>query len=57
MYFFCTQAMIQSSKKTMMNAARLSVGLETLDDLIWDLERGLQAAAKTTDPVKEEARV
>jgi O-acetylhomoserine (thiol)-lyase len=24
---------------------RLSVGLETLDDLIWDLERGLEAAA------------
>jgi O-acetylhomoserine (thiol)-lyase len=23
---------------------RLSVGLESLDDLIWDLERGLQAA-------------
>ncbi len=23
---------------------RLSVGLETLDDLIWDLERGLEAA-------------
>ena len=33
---------------------RLSVGLETLDDLIWDLERGLQAAAKTM--VTEEAR-
>jgi O-acetylhomoserine (thiol)-lyase len=26
---------------------RLSVGLETLDDLIWDLERGLQAATAT----------
>jgi O-acetylhomoserine (thiol)-lyase len=25
---------------------RLSVGLETLDDLIWDLERGLQAASE-----------
>jgi len=24
---------------------RLSVGLETLDDLVWDLERGLQAAS------------
>ena len=24
---------------------RLSVGLETLDDLIWDLERGLSAAS------------
>jgi O-acetylhomoserine (thiol)-lyase len=24
---------------------RLSVGLETLDDLIWDLEHGLRAAA------------
>jgi O-acetylhomoserine (thiol)-lyase len=24
---------------------RLSVGLETLDDLIWDLERGLAAAS------------
>ncbi len=32
---------------------RLSVGLETLDDLIWDLERGLEAAAKTTDATKE----
>ncbi len=29
---------------------RLSVGLESLDDLIWDLERGL-AAAKTALPV------
>jgi O-acetylhomoserine (thiol)-lyase len=35
---------------------RLSVGLETLDDLIWDLERGLQAAAKTMESVTEEAR-
>ena len=35
---------------------RLSVGLETLDDLIWDLDRGLQAAAKTIDSVKEEAK-
>ena len=26
---------------------RLSVGLETLDDLIWDLERGLDAASET----------
>ncbi len=26
---------------------RLSVGLETLDDLIWDLEKGLRAAAAT----------
>lgn len=26
---------------------RLSVGLETLDDLIWDLERGLSAAGET----------
>jgi O-acetylhomoserine (thiol)-lyase len=25
---------------------RLSVGLETLDDLLWDLERGLSAAAQ-----------
>lgn len=33
---------------------RLSVGVETLDDLIWDLERGLQAAAKTIDSVTEE---
>ena len=24
---------------------RLSVGLETLDDLVWDLERGLQTAS------------
>jgi O-acetylhomoserine (thiol)-lyase len=31
---------------------RLSVGLETLDDLIWDLERGLNAATQTrTDTV------
>src|SRR5207245_6881311 len=28
---------------------RLSLGLETLDDLIWDLERGL-AAAGASDP-------
>jgi len=27
---------------------RLSVGLESLDDLIWDLKRGLRAAATTT---------
>ncbi|HEV8194307.1 MAG TPA: PLP-dependent transferase, partial [Ktedonobacterales bacterium] len=27
---------------------RLSVGLETLDDLIWDLERGLRAASAAT---------
>jgi O-acetylhomoserine (thiol)-lyase len=27
---------------------RLSVGVETLDDLIWDLERGLSAAASAT---------
>jgi O-acetylhomoserine (thiol)-lyase len=27
---------------------RLSVGLETLDDLVWDLERGLAAAAGST---------
>ena len=26
---------------------RLSVGLETLDDLLWDLERGLSAAGET----------
>jgi O-acetylhomoserine (thiol)-lyase len=25
---------------------RLSVGLETLDDLVWDLERGLAAASQ-----------
>ena len=25
---------------------RLSVGLETLDDLVWDLERGLRAASQ-----------
>jgi O-acetylhomoserine (thiol)-lyase len=35
---------------------RLSVGLETLDDLIWDLERGLQAAAKTLDSSTLEVR-
>lgn len=28
---------------------RLSVGLETLDDLLWDLDQGLQAAAATED--------
>jgi O-acetylhomoserine (thiol)-lyase len=37
---------------------RLSVGLETLDDLVWDLERGLAAAsgapATTVDGVAEE---
>jgi O-acetylhomoserine (thiol)-lyase len=27
---------------------RLSVGLETLDDLIWDLERGLEAASSAS---------
>ena len=27
---------------------RLSVGLETLDDLVWDLERGLRAAAQAS---------
>jgi O-acetylhomoserine (thiol)-lyase len=26
---------------------RLSVGLEDVDDLIWDLDRGLEAAART----------
>ena len=31
---------------------RLSVGLETLDDLLWDLERGL-AAAGTRSTVRE----
>jgi O-acetylhomoserine (thiol)-lyase len=35
---------------------RLSVGLETLDDLIWDLERGLEAAAKTLDSAAQEVR-
>jgi O-acetylhomoserine (thiol)-lyase len=35
---------------------RLSVGVETLEDLIWDLERGLQAAAKTIDSVREETK-
>jgi len=35
---------------------RLSVGLETVDDLIWDLERGLQAATRTIDPIEEEVR-
>ncbi|HEX6507637.1 MAG TPA: PLP-dependent transferase, partial [Chloroflexota bacterium] len=28
---------------------RLSVGLETLDDLLWDLDRGLQAAMSSKD--------
>jgi O-acetylhomoserine (thiol)-lyase len=32
---------------------RLSVGLETADDLIWDLERGLRAAA-AVQPVPQE---
>ena len=27
---------------------RLSVGIETLDDLLWDLERGLDAAGSAT---------
>jgi cystathionine beta-lyase/cystathionine gamma-synthase len=27
---------------------RLSVGLEDLDDLVWDLERGLRAASDST---------
>ena len=35
---------------------RLSVGVETLDDLIWDLERGLQVAAKTIDSATQEVR-
>src|SRR5947208_1064547 len=32
---------------------RLSVGLESIDDLIWDLERGLQAAAATGEMERE----
>jgi O-acetylhomoserine (thiol)-lyase len=32
---------------------RLSVGLESIDDLIWDLERGLRAAAATGDARRE----
>src|SRR5207248_2290917 len=28
---------------------RLSVGLETIDDLLWDLERGLAAARESDD--------
>ena len=31
---------------------RLSVGLETLDDLLWDLERGLRAAERHAGPVQ-----
>jgi O-acetylhomoserine (thiol)-lyase len=34
---------------------RLSVGVETLDDLIWDLENGLRAAAGTLRSVTHEA--
>jgi O-acetylhomoserine (thiol)-lyase len=33
---------------------RLSVGLETLDDLIWDLERGLRAARAADSNVRTE---
>jgi O-acetylhomoserine (thiol)-lyase len=34
---------------------RLSVGLETLDDLLWDLERGLRAASgATVDGIAQE---
>jgi O-acetylhomoserine (thiol)-lyase len=32
---------------------RLSVGLESIDDLIWDLERGLEAAAATGETRRE----
>lgn len=32
---------------------RLSVGLETLDDLLWDLDRGLQAAAAADRQVRQ----
>jgi O-acetylhomoserine (thiol)-lyase len=31
---------------------RLSVGLEDLDDLLWDLERGLAAAARVTETAR-----
>jgi O-acetylhomoserine (thiol)-lyase len=33
---------------------RLSVGLETLDDLIWDLERGLRAVSRSTAPESQD---
>jgi O-acetylhomoserine (thiol)-lyase len=36
---------------------RLSVGLETLDDLLWDLERGLSAAASAATQVNSVAEV
>jgi O-acetylhomoserine (thiol)-lyase len=36
---------------------RLSVGLETLDDLLWDLERGLSAAASVATEVNSVAGV
>jgi O-acetylhomoserine (thiol)-lyase len=36
---------------------RLSVGLETLDDLLWDLERGLSASGATVDGVAQEVSV
>jgi O-acetylhomoserine (thiol)-lyase len=32
---------------------RLSVGLETLDDLLWDLERGLAAAKQVVESCEE----
>jgi O-acetylhomoserine (thiol)-lyase len=32
---------------------RLSVGLETLDDLVWDLERGLRAAELEASPEEQ----
>ncbi|MFN8470941.1 MAG: O-acetylhomoserine aminocarboxypropyltransferase/cysteine synthase family protein [Anaerolineae bacterium] len=35
---------------------RLSVGLETLEDLIWDLENGLTAAASESSAARVEAR-
>jgi len=35
---------------------RLSVGLEDLDDLLWDLERGLVAAARAGDEKEERPR-
>jgi O-acetylhomoserine (thiol)-lyase len=36
---------------------RLSVGLETLDDLLWDLERGLSASGATVDGIAQEVAV
>jgi O-acetylhomoserine (thiol)-lyase len=38
-----------------LGTVRLSVGLETLDDLLWDLEHGLRAAKHVTDRTAAQA--